>query len=64
MTLGLAGGIGRTTAECGVVAAFAFPLLNTGCGGNDAGSPTAPTAPDPVARTLVGIEIVNTPRPA
>ena len=43
------------------MAAFAFALLNTGCGGNDAGSPAAPTALDPVARALVGIEIVNTP---
>ena len=46
------------------MAAFAFALLNTGCGGNDAGSPAAPIALDPVARALVGIEIVNTPRPA
>ena len=61
MTLGTAGGIGGTRAGCGVVVAFVFALLETGCGGNDAGSPTAPTAPDPVARTLVGIEIVNTP---
>ena len=63
MTPDRPGGIGRTKAGCAVVAAFALALLDTGCGGNDAGSPTAPTAPDPVARTLVGIEIVNVPPP-
>ena len=61
MTPGRAGGIGRTKAGCGVVAAFAFALLDAGCGGDDVRSPTAPTAPDPVDRTLVGIEIVNVP---
>ena len=48
-------------AGCAVVAAFAVALLDTGCAGNDAGSPTAPTAPAPVDRTLVSIEIVNAP---
>ena len=61
MTHDRPGGIGRTKAGCAVVAAFALALLDTGCGGNDAGSPTAPTAPDPSIRTLVSIEIVNAP---
>ena len=42
-------------------AALALALLGAGCGSDDVRSPTAPTAPDPVDRTLVSIEIVNAP---
>ena len=44
-----------------MAAALALALLDAGCGSDDVRSPTAPTAPDPVVRTLVGIEIVNVP---
>ena len=44
-----------------VATALALALLDAGCGSDDVRSPTAPTAPDPVVRTLVGIEIVNVP---
>lgn len=49
----------RVTAGCRAAAALA--LLAAGCGSDDVRSPTAPTAPDPVERSLVGIEIVNVP---
>ena len=44
-----------------IAAVLALALLDAGCGSDDVRSPTAPTDPDPVARTLVGIEIVNAP---
>lgn len=50
-----------TRANRCTAAAFALALLGAGCGSDDVRSPTAPTAPEPVDRTLVSIEIVNVP---
>ena len=44
-----------------VAAALALALLDAGCSGDDVRGPIAPTAPDPVVRTLESIEIVNAP---
>ena len=54
-------GPGRARAGRGAAAALALALLGAGCGSDDVRSPTAPTAPDPVAPTLVSIEIANVP---
>ena len=54
-------GPARTGAGRGAAAALAVALLGTGCGGDDVRSPTAPTAPNPVAPTRVSIEIANVP---
>ena len=40
-------------------AALALALLHAGCGNDDVRSPTAPTAPDPVDRSLASIEILH-----
>ena len=52
---------GRVRAGRRAAAALALALLEAGCGSDDVRSPTAPTAPEPVDRTLVSIEIVNAP---
>ena len=54
-------GPGRAGAGHRATAALLLALLNAGCGGDDVRSPVAPTAPDPVAPTLVSIEIANAP---
>ena len=50
-----------TRAKRRTAAALVLALLDAGCGSDDVRSPVAPTAPDPVDRTLVSIEIVNAP---
>ena len=50
-------GPGRAGAGRRAAAALLLALPNAGCGGDDVRSPTAPTAPNPVAPTLVSIEI-------
>ena len=57
----LPAGPGRVRAGIRAAAALALALLEAGCGSDDVRSPTAPTAPDPVDRSLVSIEIVNVP---
>ena len=54
-------GPGRAGAGCAAAAVLALALLGAGCGSDDVRSPVAPTAPDPLAPTLVSIEIANAP---